>query len=128
MPFLKHLSATHWRILAVIVIALVWIGSLWPSVNVPVMRFAHADKLQHFFAYAVIAFLLCRGWPRLGNHWLWLVAVLCGGAAEIGQAVFTTARHPDWWDMLANALGAVAGVLVARLTAARASRLPDAGE
>lgn len=128
MPLLKHLSATHWRILAVIVIALVWIGSLWPSVNVPVMRFAHADKLQHFFAYAVIAFLLCRGWPRLGNHWLWLIAVLCGGAAEIGQAVFTTARHPDWLDMLANALGAVGGVLVARLTTARASRLPDAGE
>lgn len=128
MLFLKHLSATHWRVLAVIVIALVWIGSLWPTLNVPTVRFAHADKVQHFLAYAVIAFLLCRGWPRLGNHWLWVIAVLCGGAAEIGQALFTTVRHPDWWDMLANALGAVAGVLVARLTSARVTRLPDAGE
>ena len=122
MTFLHRLTALHWRILAVIFTLVVWTASLWPSVDLPSMHFAHVDKLEHFLAYAVLAFLLCRGWPRAGVIPLWLVAVLCGGAAELGQAFFTTTRHPDWWDMLANALGAGAGLAIARLTQASARR------
>lgn len=110
------LTAKYWRVLAILFIAVVWAASLWPTIDLKPLRFAHADKLEHLVAYALLAYLLVRGWPRVGWWWLWLVAMLCGGAAELGQAFFTTTRHPDWWDMLANTLGAGIGLLLARLT------------
>lgn len=116
------LTATHWRILAVVFIALVWTASLWPSIGLRPLRFAHIDKLEHLVSYALLAYLLVRGWPRVGWWWLWLVAMLCGGAAELGQAFLTTTRHPDWWDMLANSIGAGLGLLVATLTRPRGGR------
>lgn len=121
MSFLLRISAIHWRILAVICIASVWALSLWPSLGQPI-RFQHADKVSHFIAYAAIAFLLSRGWPGMAAIVVWIIALFCGGAAEIGQALFTTTRHPEWLDMLANASGALAGIIVARLTLKRAPR------
>jgi VanZ family protein len=85
-------------------------------------RFQHADKVSHFIAYAAIAFLLSRGWPGMAAVVVWIIALVCGGAAEIGQALFTTTRHPEWLDMLANAGGALTGVMAARLTMTRAPR------
>ena len=125
MTVLQRMTPTHWRILAVIVIAVVWAASLWPSIDFRPLRFAHADKLEHFVSYAVIAYLLCRGWPRAAWPWMWAVAVTCGGAAEIGQALLTTTRHPDWWDMLANAVGALSGVGIERLTSKYVLRAPS---
>ncbi|MBQ0753912.1 MAG: VanZ family protein [Gammaproteobacteria bacterium] len=123
MSFLLRISATYWRILAIICIASVWAVSLWPSMGTP-FRFQHADKVSHFIAYATIAFLLSRGWPGMAAIAVWIIALFCGGAAEIGQALFTTTRHPEWLDMLANAGGAFAGVMVARLTMVRAPSAP----
>ena len=110
------LKASHWRALAILCIAVVWVLSLWPGLDLRPPHFPNADKAEHFLSYTVVAWLLCRGWPRVFVLWIWLAAVSCGGAAEIGQALFTTTRHPDWWDMLANALGAFTGVVAGRLT------------
>lgn len=111
-----RLIATHWRVLAVAFIAAIWVASLVPQVDLPSFHFRHADKIEHFFSYGILGYLLVRGWPRAAWWLLWLVALLCGGAAEVGQALFTTSRHPDWWDMLANLMGAGAGLLAGKLT------------
>jgi VanZ family protein len=87
----------------------IWIGSLMPS---PPTTVEHGDKVQHFIGYAGLAILAFRMWPR---YWLvWLAAALMGVAVEIAQSL-TGWRTFDPQDMLANALGAVIGLLVCRL-------------
>lgn len=123
MNFLLRINAIYWRILALSCIISVWVLSLWPSVAQP-FRFQHADKVSHLIAYAAIAFLLSRGWPGMAAVLVWMITMLCGGVAEVGQALFTTTRHPEWLDMLANGTGALLGLMIARLTQLRAPRAP----
>lgn len=121
---LQRRTFTPWRIFAVFFIALVWAASVLPNTPLPV-RFEHADKVGHFLAYALIAYLLNRGWPALAWYWILAITLICGGVAEIGQAVLTTTRRPDWWDMLASAAGALVGILACRLTRPPAPRSPQ---
>jgi VanZ family protein len=40
------------------------------------------------------------------------MAVLFGIAVEIGQHFLTTTRQADVWDVVANTIGSIAGILV----------------
>jgi len=76
-----------------------------------------ADKLIHFAAYAVLAWLLAMAWQasvgRLNARHLklvWLAVVFFGAIDEVTQPlVGRTASVADW---LADAAGAVVGLLV----------------
>jgi VanZ family protein len=80
-----------------------------------------ADKLIHFVAYAVLAWLLATAWQasvgRLNARHLkfaWLVVVLYGAIDEITQPlVGRTLSVADW---LADAAGAAVGLIVFRVT------------
>jgi VanZ family protein len=80
-----------------------------------------ADKLIHFVAYAVLAWLLASAWQasvgRLNARHLkfaWLVVVLYGAIDEITQPlVGRTMSVADW---LADAAGAAVGLIVFRVT------------
>lgn len=88
----------------------IWIGSLMPSPPPSVIE--NGDKVQHFFGYAVLAVLGFRVLQR--SVWVWLAASLMGVGVEIAQS-FTPWRSFDTNDMLANACGAVIGLLICRI-------------
>lgn len=74
------------------------------------------DKLIHFALFAVFAWLgmgaeIARG--RAGR--VFGVGVLLAVVSELGQAVPIVGREPGLPDLLADALGAFAGVVVAPL-------------
>lgn len=79
-----------------------------------------ADKLVHFVAYAVLAWLLAMAWQasvgRLNARHLkfvWLVVVLYGAVDEMTQPlVGRTASLADW---LADAAGAALALIIFQL-------------
>lgn len=93
-----------------------WIGCLlWASLsshlpNIP--RVLAWDKMQHFFAYAVLMFFSGNFFKSLlkthtkGLTLGFTFTVAFGLLMEIGQLSLTTSRNADWKDLIANALGA----------------------
>ena len=90
-----------------------------PSESIPHLRVW--DKLVHFGAYAVLAFLLAwvvsvHGRVSLRTYaWLLLVAVCYGGVDELAQN-FVRGRTADVWDWSADLIGATAGLVAHRLS------------
>lgn len=85
----------------------------WPNQGEP----AHLDKLVHFTLYGVLAALAAGALARRGsraNTWamlgVLLMAVAFGLIDETTQPY--TGRDFDWWDWLADGLGAVSGLLL----------------
>jgi hypothetical protein len=71
------------------------------------------DKGVHAAYFAVMAFLL---WVAGAGRWtlaVWIAVALIGAADEIHQA-FTPGRVCDFYDWLADALGAAAALIVVR--------------
>lgn len=72
---------------------------------------AHADKVSHFIAYGVLGGAGILAALRPAGR-LWVLAILLvaySGLMEVLQG-FTAVREPDMADMVANALGVVAGM------------------
>lgn len=83
------------------------------------------DKLHHFLAYFVMAWLLLRALPRgapvgAATVALATVAVFAfGGVVELLQGGLTESRHADILDALANGAGALVGALSYRFWSSR---------
>jgi len=73
------------------------------------------DKVVHAGLFFVAGALLGRGWHGGRGVWLALAAglLLFAGLTELIQA-FVPGRSAAWGDVLADGLGAVAGLAVAR--------------
>ena len=81
------------------------------SLNIP-----HKDKLVHFGMYFGMAFLLMLDTTLDLSHFLKQIiaigfSIFYGGLMEVFQS-FIPNRSADWWDVLANATGAVAGAIL----------------
>ena len=103
------LPPLRWRALWLGVWAFGWVLclvlSLAPSAPGPGL-FPHADKLQHFFAYLMLAWWAMGCFASTGGRRRALLALLVLGAAiEWAQGAFTVDRQRDAFDMLANAAG-----------------------
>ena len=79
------------------------------------------DKIVHFTMYMGLVSVFCFDVYR--SSWLsrydgsillsgWILAVLWGGLMELFQKYFTEYRTADWFDFLANTVGAFAGILI----------------
>jgi len=66
---------------------------------------AHADKLLHFGAYAVLAGLARLGWPKLWGGWIFLGFAGFGIGIEIAQHIMSIGRTGSLADTAANLLG-----------------------
>ncbi|WP_309608937.1 VanZ family protein [Flavobacterium sp.] len=83
------------------------------------VTFVNADKLIHFTLYFVFVilwyrFLIYRESFLLQNKILLvIVSIIVGILIEILQKYFTKSRHADFFDVLANSLGSMAGILFA---------------
>ena len=95
----------------------IWVGLLlWSSLasHLPaVPRILAWDKLQHFFAYAVLMLFSGNFFKSLLRNRLkgWITGFVFtvgfGLLMEIGQETLSASRHADWKDFVANSLGAV---------------------
>ena len=108
----------------------IFVASSLPARQLPDVRFAGLDKLEHALAYAVLAAAcaraLCAGQLRSNRQrnatWLlWLTAVVLavafGMTDELHQA-FVPGRTPELADLLADAAGGATGAFayLARVT------------
>lgn len=100
-----------WRAAALIMALTVAVLSLMPSPPTP-PGFLAWDKAQHALAYAVLAWWWLQCWPRQGR-WILLGLIGFGVGLEGVQAV-APQRMLEMGDMLANAIGVVAGAGVLR--------------
>ena len=91
------------------------IGELLPGNSTP-MRWVGAthinDKTLHFTAYAVLAFLPAFGWKLRCGVAMAASMILLGVALEFAQRLVPS-RSFEVADMIANALGVLAGMALA---------------
>lgn len=103
------LLAITWTVL--IVIACLIPGSGMPKVNI-----AMADKWVHFIIFAGFSFLWLQTRPKAGmtaGLFWFLLSVLLGYLVEVLQGSgITKGRAFDWYDVLADAIGGLLGVLL----------------
>ena len=85
---------------AILVLALI-------PTSVPYTPTTGWDKSNHVLAFAVLAALGCRAYPRHIAAVL-ASAILYGGLIEVMQS-FTPDRMAEWADLFADAIGAVVG-------------------
>jgi VanZ family protein len=112
----KSLGATLWKVLlAGYVFVLVTSTHLPPSF--PLLPRNQTDKLAHFLAYTVLAWLLAMAWQAStgwlnGRHlrFVWLAIIAFAALDEVTQPMF--GRTASIWDWLADAAGAALGILL----------------
>ncbi len=104
----------YWLPVIALCVAIFWQSS-FPSLNTPSL-FIHQDKVLHFSAYALLAFLTARALtcekPNLTKGRIWVIAAvfaaLFGLSDETHQA-FVPDRTAEIADFLADTLGSVLG-------------------
>ena len=78
------------------------------------------DKLQHCGAYALLTLLVAQFLLYLSLHpgkacrVALLVAVCFGALMEVAQLLAYTGRAAEWWDLLADAVGALLACVILR--------------
>lgn len=85
--------------------AAILVLALMPTV--PEMPTTGWDKSNHVLAFAVLAVLGCRAYPKRIIMVL-AGAVLYGGLIEVLQS-FTDYRSAEWLDLFADAIGVITG-------------------
>lgn len=101
-------------------VALVVIGSLLPSDDLPAPAFPGVDKLQHLVGYAILsAYSVMLYATRRAQTGAAVSLVALGIAIEVAQSSLTASRHADAIDVFANTAGVGLGQLLAFTRAAR---------
>ncbi|PHS27257.1 MAG: VanZ family protein [Robiginitomaculum sp.] len=78
----------------------------------------NSDKIEHFAAYFALGFLVGTGWSvkTIRPLWISLVALIAlGGAIELIQGTSFIGRTASWYDLLADAIGALFGLIVSKI-------------
>ena len=107
-------SRTHqhaWRwLLAVLVVVVSWFA-FSPSTGSD--AFEHVDKFKHVLAFGCLATVAGLAWPvsRPTHFKIALALVLYGAFIEVVQS-FIPSRDASWPDLLADAVGIAAGLLL----------------
>lgn len=99
----------------VLLSSLIVLFSLEPASEVPKLEWMlFADKGEHFLAYAALggAWMLSGSWKKAGFRGL-LWCLFLGVAMEVLQPYFGRTR--DILDVLADALGALSGLMIVLL-------------
>lgn len=96
-----------------LLVSLIVYLSLTPHPPEP-LSFPNADKLEHGFAYALLSLWFCQIYQQLRQRVVVIVALIgLGVVMEIMQG-WSGYRYFEYADMLANSLGALCGMLLAR--------------
>ena len=90
-----------------IALLIAW-GTLTP-LSVPQTSVGHLDKIFHVMAFGALAMALCLGFPKRA---LWVVVGVIAYGALIEVVQPHVGRSAEWADLLADALGAILGVVL----------------
>ncbi len=106
--------------ISVILILVIWYLSLFTPPKTELANVRFIDKWAHLLMYGSLAFVLwMEDWrvrkaspsmPRALALYIGPVAI--SGLIELAQAYCTTDRSGDWLDLAANAIGALAGIVL----------------
>ena len=101
-----------WWAIAWGLLAFVFIASLIPMPAPPVELPQGFDKYEHILAYAILSGYFGQLLSRFRLHLRYAFALFCMGAMlEVLQGL-TWYRSPDWYDLAANSVGVVLGLLI----------------
>lgn len=102
-----------WRVLLAVLATLVAALALAPAP--PEHLSLGWDKINHLTAFAALAVCAVCGWrdARVARRALLLALLAFGGTIELLQR-HVPGRSAEWADLLADAVGIVAGALLAR--------------
>ncbi|GIX22193.1 MAG: hypothetical protein KatS3mg121_0976 [Gammaproteobacteria bacterium] len=114
---LSALVERLWRALGWLWVALLCVGSVAPSVPLPMGD--GGDKFWHAAAYAGLMWWWAQLYGAPPARRRAAAALVALGVLLEGVQGLTAWRQPDAWDAAANALGVVCGALVARGRAGR---------
>jgi VanZ family protein len=95
--------------------------SLMSADDLPPTPFDGFDKVEHFLAYLLLSAYAVMLFPERRAQALAAAGVIALGIGlEFAQGALTASRQADSADALANALGAVCGLMLAPTPVARA--------
>lgn len=93
----------------------------YPGRDLPKAPFDEFDKLVHLAIYAILSFLSVLGFSKqshsfllnskLQNFFSISFSIVIGGVIELLQEYVFINRYGDWYDFIANSLGAFLGVI-----------------
>ena len=92
------------------------VASVWPSGETP--DIAPPDKLWHAVAYGSLTLWFCGIYDRRRSLLIGASAFLLGVLVELAQS-FTATRQAEFLDLVANLVGIMLALLVARMGADR---------
>ena len=106
--------------ISVILILVIWYLSLFTPPKTELANVRFSDKWAHLLMYGSLAFVLwMEDWrvrkasPSMPRALaLYIGPVAMSGLIELAQAYCTTDRSGDWLDLAANAIGALAGIVL----------------
>ena len=106
--------------ISVILILVIWYLSLFTPPKTELANVRFIDKWAHLVMYGSLAFVLwMEDWrvrkasPSMPRALaLYIGPVAMSGLIELAQAYCTTDRSGDWLDLAANAIGALAGIVL----------------
>ncbi len=108
---LQRLTVKNWRLLFYTLLVIVLVLALVPPPDLP--SHSGSDKLHHALAFTVLTLLLSLAHPTLSVA-LRVAALLAYGLVMEALQSFTTYRSAEWSDLLADTLGILLGLLLAR--------------
>ena len=107
-----------WIALWLAMIATVIATCLMPAKDLPPTPFDSFDKVEHFTAYLLLSLYAGMLFARVPAQALATAGLIALGVAlEFAQAKLTDSRSGDAADALANSLGALTGLWLARTSA-----------
>ena len=106
--------------ISVILILVIWYLSLFTPPKTELANVRFIDTWAHLLMYGSLAFVLwMEDWrvrkasPSMPRALaLYIGPVAMSGLIELAQAYCTTDRSGDWLDLAANAIGALAGIVL----------------
>ena len=106
--------------ISVILILVIWYLSLFTPPKTELANVRFIDKWAHLLMYGSLAFVLWmedlrvrKASPSMPRALaLYIGPVAMSGLIELAQAYCTTDRSGDWLDLAANAIGALAGIVL----------------
>ena len=117
MKIIKHLSERKFLFLAITWTVFVVVASLVSFNSVPKVKVVGSDKVVHFLFYLV--FVIFWSLAKKQSYFkinysllIVVIAIVFGIIIEILQGVLTKTRQADFYDVVANSLGAIVGYIV----------------
>ncbi|RMA65687.1 VanZ family protein [Ulvibacter antarcticus] len=106
-------------LIGVLYTLLVTIAFLFPKSQIPQVNILELDKLVHVLIHGILSFIWLCYWfstdkYHFSNKIVFVILSVCflyGLAIEASQHLFTLSRQFDAFDILANSIGSLIGLL-----------------